>query len=170
MNLAKALAQTNTISFAFVSSLVVLMFVGCSNSQPMTEHPTVELSTPMTPQTELPTQPPLEPSTPITPQTELPTQPPPSGEEIIGLLQEHLRSQPAPQEVTVSGSILDGGTQFTTYQDDNCLIHTLKYITEWKASQSDSETWIVTAQGKEGPWGEWHLFPSGIITTIKGPC
>ena len=105
-------------------------------------------------------------------------EPPPtlgiSNLEVIGLVQEYLEMR----------TIWEGRAAYnigdyhygSSLRETDCRTYVLKYADRgWEASQSTDGGWTVTARSyptedKEGISWEWRLFPSGVITTIRGPC
>ena len=101
----------------------------------------------------------------------MPTLPPISKQEIIGVLQAHLEGKPT----SVRYKTRSGEERFAIREDIDCRAWAIGVVDRWDARQSGDGFWIVTARAKPNNseeilrW-EWHLFPSGVITTIRGPC
>ena len=104
--------------------------------------------------------------------TSLPIQTPSiSDQEVIGIVQTYLEGRVISLQYRAGRSISFSEHSSSTsygYRDVDCRTRALEIMNRWEASQGENGAWIVLAHGTE-TW-EWRLFPSGVITTISGPC
>ena len=121
-----------------------------------------------------------------------PTSPPPqtptiSDQEVIGIIQAYLENRIIsvrhsnvefrdPQVNPVTGlPLMSIPNVRTSFRNVDCRSRALEIMDKWEARQIDDGVWAVLAhktesQGESETTWEWRLFPSGVITTIKGPC
>lgn len=98
--------------------------------------------------------------------------------EVIGIIQAYLETRIISVRYSTgrSFSASDYSASSTySYRDVDCRTRALELMEKWEANSNDNGDWTVFAHKKqaensEEPMWEWRLFPSGVITTIKGPC
>ena len=97
---------------------------------------------------------------------------PTSDQEVIGIIQAYLESRII-SVVYLSG--ISGSDRTYSHRNVDCRNRALQLMDKWEATLDDNRAWIVRAfqtpeEGESGLTWEWHMFPSGVITTVTGPC
>ena len=155
-------------AFMILFTCSVLAMLGCTSGDPMDNNQT-------------PTTTPSTVSTLTSTQTQ-----PISDLEVIGIIQEYLETRTISVRY-LSGSSSSSSSSISTYSrsrdssstysyiDVDCRTRALQLMQKWEARRSENGAWEILAHSTQDSdpdrltW-EWRLFPSGVITTVEGPC